>query len=88
MTMSISLSTTQKTRLPRFGYRIPLVGTISFLIVIAWMLVAVFAPYIAPHPVGDIVDFDFFGPMTAAVMPSVTPQKQARQTAASEMPTV
>ena len=65
MTMSISLSTTQKTRLPRFGYRVPLVGTVSFLIIVAWMLVAVFAPYIAPHPVGDIVDFDFFGPMTA-----------------------
>ena len=35
MTMSLSLSTPQKTRLPRFGYRISLVGTISFLIILA-----------------------------------------------------
>ena len=55
----------QETRSAYFGYRINLVGAISFLIVLAWALVAVFAPWIAPHPVGEIVDFDFFGPTSA-----------------------
>lgn len=55
----------QETKSAYFGYRINLVGAISFLIVLAWALVAVFAPWIAPHPVGEIVDFDFFGPTSA-----------------------
>jgi peptide/nickel transport system permease protein len=55
----------QATRSAYFGYRINLVGAISFLIVLAWALVAVLAPWIAPHPVGEIVDFDFFGPTSA-----------------------
>ncbi|TDQ22947.1 ABC transporter permease [Phyllobacterium brassicacearum] len=55
----------QETKSASFGYRINLVGAISFLVVLAWALVAVFAPWIAPHPVGEIVDFDFFGPTSA-----------------------
>jgi len=65
MTMSLSLSGTQKAKPPRFGYRVNVVGAVSFLIIVAWALVAIFVPYIAPHPVGEIVDFDFFGPMSA-----------------------
>jgi peptide/nickel transport system permease protein len=41
------------------------VGAVSFVIIVGWTFIAIFAPYIAPHPVGEIVDFDFFGPMTA-----------------------
>ncbi|MCO4318958.1 ABC transporter permease [Phyllobacterium sp. 21LDTY02-6] len=53
------------TKSPRFGYRFNLFGIVSFLIILAWALVAILAPWIAPHPVGEIVDFDFFGPMSA-----------------------
>jgi len=46
------------------GYRINWVGVACLLIIFAWALVAVFAPWIAPHGVGDVVDSDYFGPMT------------------------
>ncbi|MCX2698086.1 ABC transporter permease [Ochrobactrum chromiisoli] len=63
--MTASVSSQRKTKSQRFGYRVNLVGTVSFLIILCWALVAIFAPWIAPHPVGEIVDFDFFGPMSA-----------------------
>lgn len=63
--MSLSQLIVRKVRPPRFGYQINLIGTVSFLVILAWALVAIFAPWIAPHPVGEIVDFDFFGPMSA-----------------------
>lgn len=61
----MSASVQQKANSPRLGYRINLVGSLSFVVILAWALVAIFAPWIAPHPVGDIVDFDFFGPMSS-----------------------
>ncbi|OYR08806.1 ABC transporter permease [Brucella thiophenivorans] len=63
--MTVSVSSQRKSKSPRFGYRVNLVGTVSFLIIFGWALVAIFAPWIAPHPIGEIVDFDFFGPMSA-----------------------
>ncbi len=51
-----------KTLLP--GYRFGLVGWLSFAVVLFWAVVAVLAPYITPHSVGDIVDMDFFGPLS------------------------
>lgn len=39
------------------------VGVVASLVILAWTLVAIFAPYIIPHPIGDIVDDDYFGPM-------------------------
>ncbi|GHC73269.1 ABC transporter permease [Limoniibacter endophyticus] len=65
MTMTVSLHDTKKAKPPRFGYRINLVGAVSFLVVLAWAIIAIIAPWIAPHPIGEIVDFDFFGPMSA-----------------------
>lgn len=47
------------------GYRVNAVGAVSFLVVAAWALVAIFAPWLTPHGVGEIVDFDYFGPITA-----------------------
>lgn len=47
----------------RSGYRVNLVGLVSFFVVLFWALVALFAPYIAPHSVGGMVDLDYFGPM-------------------------
>ncbi|MFE1597721.1 ABC transporter permease [Methylobacterium sp. ID0610] len=63
--MSLSLTQTRKARGMRLGYRINLMGALTFLVILAWALVAIFAPLIAPHPVGEIVDFDYFGPVSA-----------------------
>ncbi|CDX24096.1 Dipeptide transport system permease protein dppC [Mesorhizobium sp. SOD10] len=45
------------------GHSYNLVGIAASLVILAWTLVAIFAPYIIPHPIGDIVDDDYFGPM-------------------------
>lgn len=47
------------------GWRVNAVGAASFLVVAAWALVAIFAPWLTPHGVGEIVDFDYFGPISA-----------------------
>ena len=60
--MTVPISRTTGSRRRRFGYRVNVVGVASCLIVLAWGLVAILAPLIAPHSVGEIVDFDFFGP--------------------------
>lgn len=48
----------------RLGYRFNAVGAIALTIIVFWALVAIFAPLLIPYPVGDIVDFDYFGPMS------------------------
>ncbi|WP_208247146.1 ABC transporter permease (plasmid) [Rhizobium sp. T1470] len=48
----------------RFGYRFNIVGMIGLAIILSWALVAIFAPLIIPYPVGEIVDVDYFGPMS------------------------
>ncbi|ACL57867.1 ABC transporter permease [Methylobacterium nodulans] len=50
---------------PRFGYAFSPVGVLGFAIVLFWAAVAIVAPLITPHPVGEIVDLDYFGPMTS-----------------------
>jgi peptide/nickel transport system permease protein len=45
------------------GHNYNLVGVVAALVILAWALVAIFAPYIIPHSIGDIVDDDYFGPM-------------------------
>lgn len=57
MTMSVL-----KARLP--AYRFNWTGRINFAIILAWALVAIFAPLLTPYGVGDIVDTDYFGPMS------------------------
>ncbi|MGC2775978.1 MAG: ABC transporter permease [Bradyrhizobium sp.] len=51
-------------RNPRLGYRINAVGVAGALIVIFWIVIALAAPYLVPHPIGDIVDTDYFGPIS------------------------
>lgn len=51
-------------RLSLAGYNINLVGIAAFLVILAWTLVALFAPLVIPYPVGEIVDTDYFGPMS------------------------
>lgn len=49
------------------GYRVNWVAAICILVIAFWTTVAVFAPWIAPHGVGDVIDMDYFGPMTRAL---------------------
>lgn len=63
--MTIDVETPSVTsRGPRFGYRMNLVGIAGLVIIVAWALVAIFAPLLIRYPVGDIVDLDYFGPMS------------------------
>jgi peptide/nickel transport system permease protein len=48
----------------RFGYRINLVGLLGLAVVLFWAVVALFAPHLIPHSIGEIVDTDYFGPMS------------------------
>lgn len=52
------------SRARRFGYRMSPVGLVGLAIVLFWAVVALLAPLLIPHPVGDIVDLDYFGPMS------------------------
>jgi peptide/nickel transport system permease protein len=49
--------------LPR--WRISPLGAICFAIALFWIVIAILGPWIAPHPAGEVVSFDVFGPMTA-----------------------
>jgi peptide/nickel transport system permease protein len=48
----------------RFGYRINLVGLLGLAVVLFWAVVALSAPHLIPHSIGEIVDTDYFGPMS------------------------
>ncbi|QTQ84476.1 ABC transporter permease [Agrobacterium tumefaciens] len=61
--MTDNIKTTSGTS--RLGYKINIVGVFGFLVIFLWAMVAIFAPYLIPHPVGEIVDLDYFGPMTS-----------------------
>jgi peptide/nickel transport system permease protein len=55
-------TTIAKPRRP--GYRFNLTGRISLAIVLAWAAIAILAPYVTPYGISDIVDTDYFGPMS------------------------
>jgi len=61
--MAIDALPLKKTRRP--GYRFNLTGRVSLAIVMFWAAIAILAPYVTPYGVGDIVDLDYFGPMSA-----------------------
>jgi peptide/nickel transport system permease protein len=48
----------------RLGYRFNPVGMSALGVILLWVGVAVFAPQIIPHSVGEIVDTDYFGPVS------------------------
>ncbi|MBR1132066.1 ABC transporter permease [Bradyrhizobium iriomotense] len=48
----------------RLGYRFNLVGMSALGIILLWAGIALFAPQIIPHSVGEIVDTDYFGPVS------------------------
>jgi peptide/nickel transport system permease protein len=50
----------------RFAWpRLPLFGVVGGAIVLFWVVMAVIGPWIAPHDVGQIVDDDVFGAISA-----------------------
>ncbi len=61
---------TEKTLLARLptpanlGYSFNWVGRIGLTIILLWAVIAVCAPWLTPYPVGEIVDWDYFGPMS------------------------
>ncbi|WP_192247200.1 ABC transporter permease [Mesorhizobium silamurunense] len=59
----MTMARTVSSRRSFLGHSYNLVGVVASLVILAWTLVAIFAPYIIPHPIGDIVDDDYFGPM-------------------------
>lgn len=48
----------------RLGYRIDPVGLFGLAVILFWAVVALLAPRLIPHSVGEIVDTDYFGPMS------------------------
>jgi peptide/nickel transport system permease protein len=48
----------------RLGYRINAVGVAGAVVVMFWAVVALFAPCLLPHSIGEIIDADYFGPMS------------------------
>ena len=48
----------------RLGYRFNLVGMVSALVVLTWALIAIFATWLTPYGPGEVVDFDYFGPIS------------------------
>ncbi len=66
MTMTTSSTSTSPSRKSgtRSGYRFNIVGMIGLAIILFWALIAIFAPVIIPYPVGEIVDVDYFGPLS------------------------
>ena len=48
-----------------FGYTFSPVGIAALTVILLWAIVAIFAPQLAPYPVGKIVDMDYFGPMSS-----------------------
>ncbi len=62
--MAIDAANTTTVSPRRAGYRFNLTGWISLVIILAWALIAILAPYVTPHGISDIVDTDYFGPMS------------------------
>ncbi len=48
------------------GHRFNWVGRIGLAIILFWAVVAMAGPWLTPYPVGKIVDWDYFGPMSGA----------------------
>jgi peptide/nickel transport system permease protein len=49
----------------RLGYEFNVVGQLGLAVILFWIVVAILGPLLTPYPAGEIVDADYFGPMTA-----------------------
>lgn len=61
----MTTDTTQKPAARRAGYRFNPVGLTGLAVILLWAFIAIFAPLLIPYPVGEIVDYDYFGPISA-----------------------
>lgn len=59
------MTMTAPARKGHFGFNMNAVGIIGAAIILFWMVVAIAAPWISPYPVGQIVDFDYYGPISS-----------------------
>lgn len=48
----------------RLGYRFNIVGQLGLAVILFWAVMAIFGPMISPYAPGDIVDWDYFSPMS------------------------
>ncbi len=62
--MAIDAADTTPLAPRRSGYRFNLTGWISLVVILAWATIAILAPYVTPYGISDIVDSDYFGPMS------------------------
>ncbi|MFN3524473.1 MAG: ABC transporter permease, partial [Paracoccus sp. (in: a-proteobacteria)] len=49
----------------RMGWQTGPVGILAGCVVLFWAVIAIIGPWITPHPPGEIVDYDFFGPVSS-----------------------
>ena len=61
----MTMTMTAPARKGHFGFNMNAVGIIGAAIILFWMVVAIAAPWISPYPVGQIVDFDYYGPISS-----------------------
>lgn len=52
----------------KFSYSFSWVGVIGLAIILFWAVIALAAPQIIPYPIGEIVDEDYFGPMSSKLL--------------------
>lgn len=57
--MTVSAAPTRKIR-----FRISPIAALCLIVVLFWTVVALFAPLLVHYPVGDMVSYDYFGPMS------------------------
>ncbi|MCJ8140983.1 ABC transporter permease [Falsirhodobacter halotolerans] len=48
----------------RLGYSFNWVGRLGLAIMLFWAVMAVIGPWVAPYPPGEVVDWDYFGPVS------------------------
>lgn len=51
----------------RLGYHVTWTGILAATVVLFWAVIAIIGPALMPHDPGEIVDFDYFGPMSKAL---------------------
>lgn len=49
----------------RLGWHVSPLGIFAASVMLFWGVIAVIGPWVVPHPPGEIVDMDYFGPMSA-----------------------
>lgn len=65
--MTISSRTSRPLPIPtprRMGYAFNWTGRIGLAVILFWAVIAVIGQWISPYPPGDLVGFDYFGPIS------------------------